>query len=72
MTRGGEVGRRGRPDEQVPDPGAQPVRECAGCGKPLPPRARPKTTLCRVCATKSAHAFLREALDARRQHRHKR
>jgi hypothetical protein len=51
----------GRPGARAAAP-----RPCADCGRPLPARARPGVTRCRVCATRAAQAYLVEALVARR------
>ena len=53
-------------------PGAQPAdpRPCVACGRPLPARARPGITRCRVCAAQAAQAYLLEALASRRRGLH--
>ena len=48
-------------------PGGADPRLCAACGRPLPARARPAVTRCRVCAAQTAQAYLLEALAARRR-----
>jgi hypothetical protein len=41
---------------------------CVRCGAPLPRLARRKEPVCRVCATRAAQSFLRNALINRRRH----
>ena len=54
------------------DPGARlgDPRPCAACGRPLPARARPGVTRCRVCAAQTAQAYLLDALASRRRGPH--
>jgi hypothetical protein len=55
------------PPPPGPPTGADARR--ARCGAALPARPRRRSALCRVCATRDAQAYLRQALAARRAER---